>query len=94
MALTPLGNSDHVAVSVPIDFSLNLKRDALFHSIAYDCSPADWDGLHDHVRDVQWEVIFKISASPAASEVCECVHVGIDLYIPHHKYQVKPHSSP
>ena len=25
--------------------------------------------------------------------VCEWVQVGIDLYIPHRKYQVKPHSS-
>ena len=24
----------------------------------------------------------------------EGVQVGIDVYIPHHKYQVKPHSSP
>ena len=25
---------------------------------------------------------------------CEWVQVGIDVYIPHRKYQVKPHSSP
>ena len=30
----------------------------------------------------------------AASEFCEWVQVGIDVYIPHRKYQVKPHSSP
>ena len=34
------------------------------------------------------------SASAAASEFCEWVQVGIDVYIPHRKYQVKPHSSP
>ena len=33
------------------------------------------------------------SASTAASEFCEWVQVGIDVYIPHRKYQVKPHSS-
>ena len=33
-------------------------------------------------------------ASAAASEFCEWVQVGIDVYIPHRKYQVKPHSSP
>ena len=32
--------------------------------------------------------------SAAASEFREWVHVGIDVYIPHRKYQVKPHSSP
>ena len=32
--------------------------------------------------------------SAAASEFCEWVRVGIDAYIPHRKYQVKPHLSP
>ena len=32
--------------------------------------------------------------STAASEFCKCFQIGIDLYIPHRKYQVKPHSSP
>ena len=45
----------------------------------------------DHLRDVPWEDIFKLSASTAASEFYECVQVGIDVYIPYRKYQVKPH---
>ena len=94
MAFPPLGNSDHVFVSVSIDFPINSKRDAPFHRIAYDYSRADWDGLRDHLRDVPWEDIFKLSASSAASEFCEWVQVGIDVYIPHRKYHVKPHSSP
>ena len=36
----------------------------------------------------------KLGASAAASEFCEWVQVGTDVYIPHRKYQVKPHSSP
>ena len=91
MAFCPLGNSDHVVVSISIGFPLNSKQDALFHWIACDYSCPDWDGLHDHLRDVPWEDIFKLSASAAASEFCEWVQVGIDVYIPHHKYQVKPH---
>ena len=90
----PLGNSNHVVVSVSIDFPSNSQQDAPFHRIAYDYSRADWDGLRDHLRDVPWEDIFKLSASAAASEFCEWVQVGIDVYIPHRKYQVKPHSSP
>ena len=90
MASPSLGNSDHV-VSVSIDFP---KRNASFHCMAYDYSCADWDGLFDHLRDVPWEHIFKLGASAAASEFCEWVQVGIDVYIPHRKYQVKPHSSP
>ena len=62
--------------------------------MAYDYSRADWDGLCDHLRDVPWEDIFKLSASAAATEFCEWVQVRIDVYIPHRKYQVKPCSSP
>ena len=46
------------------------------------------------MKDVPWEDIYKLSASAAASEFCVWVQVGIDVYIPHQKYQVKPHSSP
>ena len=94
MAFPPLGNSDHVVVSVSVDFPSNSQRDAPFHRIAYDYSHADWDGLRDHLRDIPCEDIFKLSASAAATEFCEWVQVGTDVYIPHHKYQVKPHSSP
>ena len=66
-AIPALGNSDHVVVSVSIDFPTNSKRDALFHHITYDCSHADWDSLCDHLRDLPWEDILKISASAAAS---------------------------
>ena len=51
-------------------------------------------GLRNHLRDVPWEDIFKLSASAAVNKFCESVQVGIDVYIPHRKYQVKPHSSP
>ena len=93
VAFPPLGNSDHVVVSVSIDFPSNSQWDAPFHRIAYDYSSADWDGLYDHLRDVPWEDIFKLGASAAASEFCKWVQVEIDVYIPHRKNQVKPHSS-
>ena len=41
IAFSPLGNSDHVVVSVSIDFPINSKQDAPFHCVAYDCSRAD-----------------------------------------------------
>ena len=94
MAFAPLGNSNHVVVSVSIDIPTNSQWDAIFHCIAYNYSSADWDGLHAHLRDVPWEDIFKLGDSAAASEFCGWVQVGIDVYIPHRKYQVKPHSSP
>ena len=43
------------------------------------------------MRDVQWEDIFGDSAT--AKEFCEWVQLGTDVYTPHRKYQVKPHSS-
>ena len=95
MAFPPLGNSDHVIVSVSIDSPSNSRRDDPFHRKTYDHSRTDWDSLHDHLIDALWKDIFKLRASAAAaSEFCEWVHAGIDVYIPHRKYQVKPHSSP
>ena len=83
MAFNPLGNSDHVVVSVSIDFPSNFQqRNVPFHCIAYDYSRADWDGLRDHLRNVPWEDIFKLGASAAPSEFCKWVQVGIDVYIP------------
>ena len=69
-AFPPLENSDHVVVSVSIDFPSHSQRDPPFYRIAYDYSRANWDGLRDHLRDVSWEDIFKLSASAAASEFC------------------------
>ena len=46
------------------------------------------------MRDVPGEDIFKFGASAAARKFCEWVQVGIDVYIPHRQYQLKPHSSP
>ena len=86
MAFPPLGNSDHVVVSVSIDVPSNSQRDAPFHCIAYDNSCTDWNGLCNHLRDVSWEDIFKLGASAAASEFCEWVRVGLDVYMPHRKY--------
>ena len=83
-----------ILLSHVVDFLSNSQWDALFQRIAYDYSCVDWDGLPDHLRDIPWEDIFQLSASAAAGEFCEWVQVGIDVYIPHHKYQVKPHSSP
>ena len=66
MAFPPLGNSDHVIVSVSIDLPINSKQGTPIHRVAYDYSRADWDGLHDNLRDAPWEDIFKLSASAAA----------------------------
>ena len=71
MAFPPLGSSEHVVVSVSIDFPSNSQWNAPFNCIAYDYSCADWDGLYDHLRDIPWEDIFNLGACAAASEFCE-----------------------
>ena len=94
MAFPPFGNSNHVVVSVSINFPSNSQWDAPFHRIAYDYSRADHDSLCDHLRDVPWEDTFALSASAATNEFCDLFQLGIDAYVPHRKYQIKPHSSP
>ena len=49
MAFHPLQNSDHVVVSVSIDFPLNSQGESLFHCIAYDYCHADWDTPWQHI---------------------------------------------
>ena len=71
MAFLPLGNSDHVVVSVSTDFPSYSQQESPFHHIAYNYPPADWDGLCDPLRDLPWEDIFKLSGSAAASEFFE-----------------------
>ena len=70
MAFPPLVNSDHVVVSVSIDFPINSKQDTPFYHLAFDYFRADWDGLRDHLRDVPCKDVFKLSAF-AASKFCE-----------------------
>ena len=94
MAFPPLENSDHIVVSVSIDFPSNSKEDSPFHRTVYDHARFDWDSLRDHLGDVPWEDIFKIGASTAASDFCDRLQVGIDVYIPYRKFHAKPHSSP
>ena len=83
-------HSDQV-VSVSIDFPSNSKEDAQFYGIAYDYNCADWDDVCDHLRDNPQKSIFKLGGG---GEFCEWVQVGINVCIPHCKYQTKPHSSP
>ena len=75
----PLGNSDHV-VSVSIDFPSNSKEVAPFHFTVVDHSFVDQEGLPDHLIDVPWEDVFT-HASAGATEICEWVEVGSEIYI-------------
>ena len=91
MAFPLLGNSDHSCLSFHW-FYVKLKTGCLVSLLCL--SRADCDSLRDHLRDIRWGDIFKINASAAANEICEWALFEIDVYIPHRKYQVKPHLSP
>ena len=67
MAFPPLGNFDHVVVSVSIDFPSNSQRDAPFHRIVYDCSCADWNGLHDHLYQKNKSPDSEVKSSQASN---------------------------
>ena len=69
----------HVVVSVSIDFLSNSKGIALFYHIAYDYSCAAWDGLHDHLRDVPWEDIFKLGAPAATKERYRYIFIFVNI---------------
>ena len=87
-----LGNSDHVVVSVLIEFLVSSKGDVPFHHIISNYSPTDWDGFCDHIKNVPLEV-FDQGASVDALDFWVWAQVGTDLYIPYRKYQVILHSS-
>ena len=63
----------------------------------HDYSQAGWDGLCDHLRDVIWKDIFKLSASAVATEwvqVWICLNGSVRNWcIYPSSCQVKPHSS-
>ena len=75
VALPALENSDHIIVSVSIDFPLNWKRGTLFMAILV--------GLQWCLRSS--EDIFKFSAFAAAAQFCELAQVGNDAKISHCK---------
>ena len=60
MVFPPFVNSNHVIVSVSIDFLSNSKRYAPFYCITHGYAHVDWDGLCDRLRDIQWEDIFNL----------------------------------
>ena len=88
MTFPPFENSNHAFVLVSIGFPYYSKREAPFHCKAYGFFCVDLACFCDHLRDVPWEDIFKLGSSTAASKFCERVLIGIDVYIPHRKFQV------
>ena len=85
----PLGKSDYMVVGVEVQFVVKSINEHPYHYTVYSYSKAGWDGSRDHLRDVPWH-----DATYPAKEITEWVLIGIDCYIPHRKFRLKPHSSP
>ena len=91
---SPLGNSDHVLVSVDLSLKSASSHESPVHRTSYNYQQGDWDSFRDFLRDAPWNRIFSSSVDKCACEVMSWIQSGIDAFIPHRRYQVKPHSSP
>ena len=91
MVFPSLGKSEHFVFSVSNDLPSKSKGNAPFCRRGYDY----YAGLHGlYLKDAPWKDLFQLASSSAATEFCEWVQVGVDVYIPHRNFQVKPHQSP
>ena len=90
----PLGNSDHVVVSISFLPPTSCSHEAPAHRTSYNYSSADWDSFRDFLSSAPWPDIFSLSADQCASEIMSWIQSGIDAFVPHRCYQSKPHSSP
>ena len=91
--LPPLG-SDHCVVSVTVNIPPKMTQEIPFHLTVYRYSDADWDSFRTFVADTPRSFIFNNHPTKVASLVSERISEGIDLFIPHKKYQQKPASQP
>jgi len=90
----PLGNSDHVVVSISLQLKAGQPTDHPSHRTSYNYQRADWDSCRDLLRDIPINDILAMPVDRCASEISEWIQVCIDAYVPHRTYQVRPHSSP
>ena len=52
VVLHQLGSSDHILILVFVEFPSKSKGKAPFHCTTFNYSRAEWDDLHDHLRDL------------------------------------------
>ena len=91
--LSQLINSDHVVVSVFINFQ-QTQMGILLCTIQILIILMLIGTVFEIIWDIPWENIFKLCTSAVAAEFCEQVHFRIDIFIPHCIYQFKLHWSP
>ena len=89
----PLGSSDHLVISIDIDFMVRSTNEHPYYCNVYSFNNAGWDGFRDY-RDVPWLDIFGHNVNQAGKKISDWIQIGIDCFIPHRKYQMKPDSLP
>ena len=92
--LPPLGTSDHCTISVSIELPVKASTEVPFHRTVYRYSQADWDNFRSYIADAPVKHFYKFRASKLASLISDWIRNGIDIFIPHKKFQQKPHSQP
>ena len=90
----PLGTSDHVILQLRLKNSTLISKESPFHRTSYNYKDGDLDSFRDFLRDVPWNDVFLLPANECAVEIAEWIRLGIDEFIPHRRFQVKPHAAP
>ena len=89
-------NADHVAVSVCIGFP-QTQMGILLCTTQYlfEYSNANLKSYERRFMVLTWfhEYLSNCVSSAVATEFCNCVQFGVDIFIPHYKYQFKPYLS-
>ena len=90
---SPLGSSDHCVVTVKCKQVFSAPS-VPFHRTVYRYSKADWCGFRSFLSQVAENLIISDDVHKSAQELSEWLQIGMQAYIPHRSYQVKPHSQP
>ena len=90
----PFGTSDHVVISVTVNFPPKQSTEVPFHRTVYRYRKADWDSFRFFLADMPVSRYLQMNASEATALISDWITAGIDLFVPHKKYQQKPHSQP
>ena len=90
-ATSPLGSSDNCVVTVKCE-QLFLAPSVPFHRTVYRYAKADWCGFRSFFSQVSEDLIINDDVHKSAQELAEWLQFGMNAYIPHRSYQVKPHS--
>lgn len=83
---SPLGNSNHVLVSIDISFELSIKDGPLIHKSSFSFQHTGLNSFRDVLRDTHWIDIFKRHIENRATGISYCVQASFYAFVPCQKY--------